>query len=169
MTLVIIGLSPRVISRRSWGKWIRIPSRIADSYSVHRIGIHVPVSRLKHLLARIGAVTTRFELHFNPVKTCSYSKNHKCTAYKRSSTIANTISHHSNYNQRQRMTPNKPKYLYGGIQYTLSFVSNLHVVQQFSLIDYIIAQILLKIHEFRRTKHRFFKYIGQNNNTIRTV
>ena len=145
MKLVIIGLSSRVISGRPCGKWIHIPSRIADFCSVHRIGIHVSMCRLKHLLTRSGIITCKLPFHFNFIKAQGnyqfYAKhwpincwiNQKCCKKQ------------DEYAKRERMTPNKLQYFYGGIQYTLKFLTKLHVDQQFSLIKYRITQKLLTV------------------------
>ena len=129
----------------------------------------ISLSKRSYWSAAMTIAVRNFPFHFKPVNKGSYCKHHTCSTYKRSFTIANTTNHQSNYNQRQSITPNKFQHFQQNIQYILNFVNCCHVFKNFFRIRYIIAQILLKTHEFRRTKHRFFKYIGQNNNTIRTV
>ena len=111
--------------------------------------------------ALIIVSTRKFPFHFKPVKKGSHCKNKNFSFNKRCVSFVKNINEYGKHNQRQRMTPNKPQHFHRCIQSTLQFIncSDLHAVQQFSLIKYRIPQIPLKIGKFSSEKPRFSRYI----------
>jgi hypothetical protein len=163
MSLIVIICRAMVVSMVGiphWIKGIHFPAKI----------IHVSAGRFKHLfLSKIVCTTRKFNFHFKSVKQLSYEQGNNYILPVCRGNLYN-VEHHTNHNQCQRMTPHKLKYFLRSIQSMLKFVNGiyLHVQQQFSLIKFRIAQILLKIHKLNGAIPGFSQYSSQNNNTIRT-
>ena len=119
-------------------------------------------------IAMIIVAVRNFPFHFKPVKKYRATIEIK-TVYPGNSPDHNyCINHYSKKSQRQSMTPNKLQNFHHSVQSMLQFMnsSNLHRSQQFYLIKYRVAQILLKMCKFTGVNLSAFKYIGQNHNTI---
>jgi len=169
MRLIVTSSAAQVveiISRRACHSWICGPSR-----GTKTTRIHVFACRFKHLFASNVAIATgRFKLRFKPVQKNSTNAEVK-GIYPRDFSNCKCSDNHTDHNNRQPMTPRKFDYFLRSIQSILQFVNriNLHDNQQFYLIKFRIAQILLKIYKLYGAIPGFFQYSSQNNNTIGTT
>ena len=132
----------KVICRGTWVIGIACRSHLCRS---------TPFGSFKHLFhSRVVIATVcigKLNFHFKPVAKNSANEEVE-GIYPRDFSNYNCSNNHANHSQRQSMTPRKLQDLHRGVQSMLKFVNGryLHDNQQFCLIKYRIAQILLKIN-----------------------
>ncbi len=138
----------------------------------------IPVIRLSKrsyrralMIMTIGIREFKFNLHFKPIERSGYYKNKSFSFKYRCFSYVNSLNSDCKRCQHKRMTPNKFDDFLRSVQSMLKFVNGgyLHDNQQFCLIKYRIAQILLKINQLNGVIARFFQYSNQNNHTIGTT
>lgn len=120
----------------------------SSSYSAVPVWLITKGLRSYWRVAMIIITTGNLPFHFKPVKKGSYCKNQQFSFNEWRVFFVNNINEYGKHCQSKQMTPNKFQNFYEDIQNTLKFLSNLHVDQQFSLVNYRISQILLRVSKF---------------------